>query len=183
MAERRAHQPEQHSEHAKRDQRDDDVIGERVVEADRPDAAALQAAEAVFAAGHVAPAERDGVSERGERQRQQREVYAAAAQDDKTHQRRQDRDHDHRQQQRQPYLAAEPVAAESARRYIRRCRTRSRGRTIRGRCSRRRDSIPWPRSRAPPPAFRCSATDRAAAWRTAARSARRRRPATAGILR
>ena len=115
MAERRAHQPKHDVEHGKPDQRDHDIEGERVVEADRPDAAALQAAEAVFAAGHLAPAEGDGVGQRGERQRQQREVDAAPAQDDDARDRRQHGYRDHRQQQRQPDLAAEPVQLDQAR--------------------------------------------------------------------
>ena len=82
MAERRAHQPQQQIEHAEAEHGDDDVIVQRIVEAERPDAAALQAAEAVLAAGHRGPAEGDGVGQRRQRQRQQREVHAAPAQDD-----------------------------------------------------------------------------------------------------
>jgi len=44
MAERRSHQAKQHIKHAQRDQRDGDIIGEHIVEAERADAAALQAA-------------------------------------------------------------------------------------------------------------------------------------------
>ena len=115
VAERRAHDAKQHVENGEPDQRDDDVIGQRIVEIERPDAAALQAAEAVLAAGDVAPAERDRIAERGQRQRQQREVDAAAAQDDDADDGRGDRDEHHRQQQRQPDIAAKPVELHQSR--------------------------------------------------------------------
>ena len=88
MAERRSHQPQQHVKNSQTDQRDDNVIVERIVETERSDAAALQPAEAVFAAGDAAPAERDGVAQRGKGQRQQGEVYPAAAKNDEASDRR-----------------------------------------------------------------------------------------------
>ena len=115
MAERRAHQSQQGIKDAKPDQRSDDIIGQRIVEAERADAAALQAAQAVLAAGDFAPAERGRVGERGERERQQREIDAATAQDDETDDRGRDGDHDHRDQQWQPDLAGKPVQLHQAR--------------------------------------------------------------------
>ena len=116
MAERRAHQPQQQIEHAEAEHGDDDVIVQRIVEAERPDAAALQAAEAVLAAGHRGPAEGDGVGQRRQRQRQQREIDAAPAQDDEADEGRDDGDDDRRQQQRQQDVVAEPVALDQPRR-------------------------------------------------------------------
>ena len=116
MAEWRARQPQQQIEHGERDYRNDDVIVERVIEVVRPDAAALQAAEAILAAGQFGPAERGGVSQRRQRQRQQRKIHAAPPQDDDAYEGCCRRDHDHRQQQRQPDLAAEPVELDQPRR-------------------------------------------------------------------
>ena len=115
VAERRAHHPQQNVQHGEAYQRDHDVEGEAIVEAERSDAAALQAAQAVLAAGHVAPAKRDGVGERGKRQRQQREVNAAPPQDEHADEGRYDGDEDHRQKQRQPDLVAEPVQLDQSR--------------------------------------------------------------------
>ena len=112
MAERRAHQPQQHIEDAKTQHRDDDVIVQRIVEAERPDAAALQAAEAILAAGHGGPAERDGVGQRRQRQCQQREIHPAPPQDDDADEGRNDGDDERCQQQRQKDVAAKPVALD-----------------------------------------------------------------------
>ena len=115
MAERRAHQPQQQIEHAEAEHRDDDVIVQRIVQAERPDAATLQAAEAVLAAGDVGPAERDGVGQRRQRQRQQREIDAAPAQDDEADEGRDNGDDDGREQQRQEDIVVEPVALDQPR--------------------------------------------------------------------
>src|SRR5512134_330610 len=80
-----------------------------MVERDGADRAPLQAAEAVLAAGHLGPAEGDRVGERRERQRQQREVHAAPAQDQHADDRGEHGDERHRQQDRHGDLAAEPV--------------------------------------------------------------------------
>ena len=109
MPERRAHHAQQSVQHAERNQGDQDVVGQRIVEIDGPDAAALQAAEAVLAAGHLAPAEGDGVGERRQRQRQQREIHAAPAQDEASHDGRQHGDQCHGEQDREPDLPVVPV--------------------------------------------------------------------------
>ncbi len=109
MAEWRAHQPQQQIKEAQAKHRDDDVVVQRVIEIEGSEMAALQAAKAVLAAGQIAPAECGGVGEGRQCQRQQREVNAAAAQDDDADECRRHGYHDHRQQQRQPDLAAEPV--------------------------------------------------------------------------
>ena len=116
MAERRAHQPQQKIEHAEAEHGDDDVIVQRIIEAERADAAPLQPAEAVLAAGDGGPAEGDGVGQRRQRQRQQREIDAAPAQDDEADEGRDDGDDDRRQQQRQEDIVAEPVALDQPRR-------------------------------------------------------------------
>ena len=112
MAERRAHQPQQQIEHAEAEHGDDDVIVQRIVEAEWPDAATLQAAEAILAAGDRGPAEGDGVGQRRQRQRQQREIDAAPAQDDEADEGRDHSDDDRRQQQRQEDVVVEPVALD-----------------------------------------------------------------------
>ncbi len=94
MPERRARQAQQQKEHRERDQRDKQVVGEGIVEIDRSDAAALEAAKAILAAGHIGPAERDRIGESGQRERQQREINAAPAQDQEADDERQGGDKD-----------------------------------------------------------------------------------------
>ena len=68
------------------------------------------AAEPALAAGHRGPAERDGEQHRGERERQQREIDAAAAQDEKAGEPGEDRDRRDREQRRDHDVAGKPVA-------------------------------------------------------------------------
>ena len=129
VAERRAH----HAQQARTARRapiraTTDVVDERVVEGDRPDAAALQAAEPVLAAGDLGPAEGDGVGERRERERQQREVHAAPAQDEDADDGGEHGDEHHREQDRDRDLVVRTSASGRARRHRRRCRTRRCGR-------------------------------------------------------
>ncbi len=109
VPERRADDAQQAVQHAERDQGDDRVVDERVVEGDRTDAAAREAAETVLAAGDLGPAEGDGVGERRERERQQREVHAAPTQDEDAHDGGERGDEHHREQDRDRDLVVEPV--------------------------------------------------------------------------
>ena len=108
VPERRTRHAQQQIEHAECDQRDQDVVGARLVEIDRPDAAALEIAETVLSARHVAPAEGDRVGQRRERECQQREVHATPAQDEKTDHERENRDKQHREDDRDRDLTRKP---------------------------------------------------------------------------
>jgi hypothetical protein len=106
----------QHVDHREADQRDQGVVSAIVVQVQRAEPAALEAAQAAFAAGERSPAKGHREREGAQRQRQQREVHAAPAQHEEP-----DRHGEHRherdvEQQRQQHLPAEPVLLRERRR-------------------------------------------------------------------
>ena len=91
-------------------QGDEPVVDPRAVEIDAEHDRAHDAAKPALAAGHGGPAERDGEQHRGEREREQREIDAAPAQDEKAREPGEHRDRRDRKQRRDHDVAGKPVA-------------------------------------------------------------------------
>ena len=116
VAEGRARDAQQHVKHGKTDEAHQRQIDRRVLEVERADRRPHDAAQTRLAAGKRGPAKRDGEGQRRQGQRQQREINAAPAQDQKADDCRQRRDEGQRKQQRQNDLTGEPVFLRQRRR-------------------------------------------------------------------
>ena len=95
---------------------DQPVVGPVALEVDAEHGRARDAAEPALAAGELGPAIGDREQQRGQRQRQQREVDAAPAQDQRAGERRGHGDEQDREQRRQDDVAGEPVPLAQRRR-------------------------------------------------------------------
>ena len=110
VADRRAVEAPEQADGEKSEAGDHPVVGPRAGEIDAEDRGPHHAAKAALAAGHRGPAERDREQHGGEREGEQREIDAAAAQDQKARQPREHRDDEHREQRRDDDVAGKPVA-------------------------------------------------------------------------
>jgi hypothetical protein len=91
------------------DRRDHAVIRPVIFEVDAEHARARHSSEPALAAGELGPAIGNGEQQRGERQREQREVDSATAQNERARQRRRHRNEQDRKQRRQDDVAGKPV--------------------------------------------------------------------------
>ena len=95
------------------------------------------AAKTVLAAGDRGPAERDRVEHGGERERQQREIHAAAAQDERAEQGSDQRDNADADQNRGKEAAGKQLALRDAGRVGRQAEPGAVAERDEARCSRR----------------------------------------------
>ena len=144
------------------------VVDPRAVEIDAEHDRAHHAAEPALAAGHRGPAERDREQHGGEREREQREIDAAAAQDEKAREPGEHRDRPRSRTAPGSRCRRETSGAATAPPHRRQGRRTRRGRTTRGRCGRPGCSAPCRRWRRSPRRSRWSASGRRRAARTAA---------------
>ena len=118
-ADRGVVKPPQRQHDQEADRRHEDVVEPGLAQIDSEHDRTHEAAEAVLAAGERGPAEGDGVQKRRQRQGQQGEIHAAAAQDQEADEPRHDEHEGEREQRGQDEAVREPGALRQRRRIAR----------------------------------------------------------------